>query len=68
MKRNVLHIRKKDLVLFFHHCKISCNGGALSSQKQKEKKRKKKKKEGKKEKIPVKIKQTRAIRMEQEMI
>ena len=32
------------------------------------KKRKKKKKEGKKEKIPVKIKQTRAIRMEQEMI
>ena len=28
----------------------------------------KKKKEGKKEKIPVKIKQTRAIRMEQEMI
>lgn len=70
MKRNVLHIRKIDLVLFFPPLQnfLQWWSAIFAKTKGKKKKRKKKKKEGKKEKIPVKIKQTRAIRMEQEMI
>ena len=69
MKRNVLHIRKIDLVLFFPPLQNFLQWwSAIFAKTKGKKKRKKKKKEGKKEKIPVKIKQTRAIRMEQEMI
>lgn len=56
-KRNVLHITiAKFLAMVERYLRKN------------KRKKKKKKKEGKKEKIPVKIKRTGAIRMEQEMI